>query len=219
MNIQDTAILFDLDGVVFSSENYYTDFWTMEAKKYLPHETNFAQLIKGHGLNDIFRQYFNGKNDVQQEIIKDLKEVEANMDFVYIKGVQRFLEHICSLDLKRCLVTSSMNDKMEHVFKKHPEMKKYFPLIVTASDIEHAKPSPDCYIKASSLCNTPADRCIVFEDSIAGMQAAHSAGMQVIGLATTLKREEIMPYAHAVIDNFENMDTQMMMKLSEQTNQ
>ncbi len=52
------AVLFDLDGVVFDTENHYTEFWTMIGKKYFPQKEDFASVIKGHSIEDILSEYF-----------------------------------------------------------------------------------------------------------------------------------------------------------------
>ncbi|CAM3768605.1 Fructose-1-phosphate phosphatase YqaB [Vibrio aerogenes CECT 7868] len=55
-----------------------------------------------------------------------------------------------------------------------------FDAIVTASDVENHKPAPDTFLKACELMALKPSRCLVFEDTLLGKQAAHSAGMDCI---------------------------------------
>ncbi len=53
-----------------------------------------------------------------------------------------------------------------------------FPVVVTATDVVHGKPSPDIFLLAARLLGVPAEECLVFEDAEPGIRAAEAAGMQ-----------------------------------------
>jgi HAD superfamily hydrolase (TIGR01509 family) len=52
-----------------------------------------------------------------------------------------------------------------------------FPIVVTAEDVERGKPAPDMFLLAAERMGVPPGECVVFEDSVFGLQAAASAGM------------------------------------------
>ena len=67
----------------------------------------------------------------------------------------------------------------------------YFPTILDDSFVEHGKPHPEIYLKcAAALGFAPAD-CIVFEDSLSGVEAGRASGAKVVGVATTHTHEEL----------------------------
>ncbi|CAM3038538.1 beta-phosphoglucomutase family hydrolase [Vibrio rarus] len=53
----------------------------------------------------------------------------------------------------------------------------YFDAVVTATDVERHKPFPDTFLMAAEQMNCAAQHCVVFEDTLLGLQAAHAAGM------------------------------------------
>jgi HAD superfamily hydrolase (TIGR01509 family) len=53
----------------------------------------------------------------------------------------------------------------------------YFDLLVTSEDVERGKPAPDVFLEAAQRLEKPPEQCLVIEDSLAGLQAAHGAGM------------------------------------------
>ncbi len=55
-----------------------------------------------------------------------------------------------------------------------------FEIVVTADDVVHGKPAPDMFLLAARLMGVPPEKCLVFEDAVPGIQAAHAAGMQVV---------------------------------------
>ncbi|MEC7609375.1 MAG: HAD-IA family hydrolase [Verrucomicrobiota bacterium] len=66
-------------------------------------------------------------------------------------------------------------------------MRNWFAAVVTADCIENPKPAPDIYVKAARLIGVDPQRCHAFEDTELGLQAASSAGMDVINI-NTLRR-------------------------------
>lgn len=64
-------------------------------------------------------------------------------------------------------------------------------VLVTAEDVVHGKPAPDPYLKGAERLGVPPAKCIVVEDALAGIRAAHAAGMQVISLPSTYPVEEL----------------------------
>jgi beta-phosphoglucomutase-like phosphatase (HAD superfamily) len=58
-------------------------------------------------------------------------------------------------------------------------------VLVTSDDVKRGKPSPDGYLLAAERLGMKPNQCVVFEDTPSGIQAAYTAGMVVIGLATT----------------------------------
>jgi HAD superfamily hydrolase (TIGR01509 family) len=52
-----------------------------------------------------------------------------------------------------------------------------FPVVVTAEDVTHGKPAPDMFLLAAERMGVPASECVVFEDSVLGLEAAKRAGM------------------------------------------
>lgn len=201
------AVLFDLDGVVFDTEHHYTKFWSTIGEKYFPEKKDFASIIKGHSLTDILQEQFSEYKEDWSKIEKSLYEMEKNMVFPYIEGVEDFILRIKEhSDIKTCLVTSSDEIKMKKVISSRPEITDFFPRMVIATDVEHAKPAPDCYLLGAKRCNVEPKECVVFEDSFAGIQAGKSAGMKVIALSTTNTYKSLKGKADKIIPNFKNTD-------------
>jgi HAD superfamily hydrolase (TIGR01509 family) len=81
------------------------------------------------------------------------------------------------------------------------EIRNYFDIVVVAAMVQKAKPAPDIYLKSAELLNTKPENCLVFEDALAGINAALSAGMKVVGVATSLPKEKLTE-TDKIINNF-----------------
>jgi beta-phosphoglucomutase-like phosphatase (HAD superfamily) len=81
------------------------------------------------------------------------------------------------------------------------EGRVYFPSHVGG----RAKPEPDLFLYAAAQLGAPPERCLVIEDSPRGIEAAHRAGMRVIGLATTHPKE-LIARADVVVGSFAEIE-------------
>jgi HAD superfamily hydrolase (TIGR01509 family) len=81
-----------------------------------------------------------------------------------------------------------------------------FAAIVTAEDVARGKPDPEVYLLAARKLDAPPTRCLVFEDSTVGVEAARRAGMRVIGVTTAHAEAELLGAgAERAITNFEEL--------------
>lgn len=208
------AALFDFDGVIMDTETQYTIFWNEQGEKYL-HVENFGPGIKGQTLTQIYDKYFSGElAGVREQITADLNRFEKNMVYEYLPGVQSFLADLRRHGVKIALVTSSNDEKMENVYRSHPDFKAQFDRILTGDMFTRSKPAPDCFLLGMEIFNTAAANSFVFEDSFHGLQAGRSSGATVIGLATTNSRESIADKADFVIDDFTGMTYEKLMLMN-----
>lgn len=197
--------LFDLDGVVLDTESQYTVCWDRIGKVYKPDIPQFAHLIKGQTLTQIFDRYFKDEEKAQHEIENQLIEYEKNMDYAYIPGVVAFITDLKRHQVNTAIVTSSNQQKMANVYQRHPEFATLFDVILTSEDFKRSKPEPDCYLTAAAHYAVSHNQCIVFEDSINGLKAGKAAQMKVCGLATTNSVEVIKPLSDIVMIDFVGM--------------
>lgn len=198
-----TTVLFDFDGVVADTESLYGQFWGKIGKKYHPGMPDFAAKIKGTTMQYIFRTYFADYTEEEQhEIERACSRFEQQMDFPEIPGAIRFIRVLKQKGLKVGLVTSSPHSKMEMALKKMG-LSAIFDTVVTADRISMGKPDPQCYLLAAKDLASDPRECIVFEDSLPGIQAGKSAGMKVIALSTTHPAEMLRPLVTKVIPDFQ----------------
>jgi len=85
---------------------------------------------------------------------------------------------------------------------EHIPLKEYFSAVVNSSHIKMGKPNPEIYLKAAELIKANPLNCVVFEDAVVGVDAAHAARMKVIALTTTQTKEELR-HADMIISNFQ----------------
>lgn len=186
------AALFDLDGVVFDTEPQYTVFWGEQCRRYHPEHPGLEHEIKGQTLTQIYDRWFSGELKSEQPIItRRLNDFEAQMEFVYVPGFELFVRQLRQHGVKTAVVTSSNQEKMQSVYRSHPEFQNIFDAILTSEDFAESKPSPDCYLKAAARFQVMPSNCVVFEDSFNGLKSGRAAGMFVVGLTTTNALERI----------------------------
>lgn len=209
------CVLFDMDGVMLDTESQYDIFWGNVGKKYYPNVPDFSKQIKGTTLPNILKKYFSDipKSEVDTLVV-ELDQFEANMSFHEIPGSLTFLDKLKQSGIKVGLVTSSTDTKMNAV-NNTLHFDKIFDTIVTASDVKQGKPNPDCFLLGAERLNVSPEDCIVFEDSIAGIQAGYSAGMTVIGVATTLPKEQLEAEnkCKAIIPDFKGLTVEKLKEL------
>lgn len=195
------AALFDLDGVIFDTEPQYSIFWGSECARFRPDIPGLASAFKGQTLKFIFDNYFTDP-EVQQILVKELNEFEANMNYEYVAGAEQFIQELRSNGVKVAVVTSSDKNKMDSVKRAHPEFEQLFDRILTAELFSASKPNPDCYLLGARVFDAPLQNCMVFEDSFNGLKAGMSSGIFTVGLSTTNPREAIAPHCYHVIPDF-----------------
>jgi len=194
------AILFDMDGVLVDSTAAVAGTWGRWA---LAQSLDPQLVIDGaHGRRSIETvREFAPHLDAEAEASR-IESAEA-MELNTVTVIPGALPLLRSLPQGLWGVVTSATRPMAITRLRDAG----FPtphVLVTADDVIHGKPNPEPYWKGASGVGIPADQCIVFEDSPAGIRAATAAGMRVIGLLTTYPPEELHE-AVAVISDFTNV--------------
>ena len=198
--MQRSIALFDLDGVILDTEGSYTAFWDDYGSRHFS-EKDFGVKIKGQTLVKILGDYFPEENE-RKAITEAINDFERNMSYPFVPGVENYIKSLKSNGIRTAVVTSSNLLKMENVYRCHPGFREMFDIILTSEDFSESKPSPYCYLKAMRLFGAGPEDCVVFEDSLAGLQAARASGAFVTALTTTNPEEVVRNYADLVIRDF-----------------
>ena len=94
------------------------------------------------------------------------------------------------------------------------DMKETFEIIIGKVDVKQGKPHPEVYQKALDKLGLPKENCIVFEDSIAGIQSALAAGLPVVGIASAHSKEELLEEGVSmVVDDFRDLQLETVLAL------
>ncbi len=195
------GVLFDLDGVIIDSESIYTRFWDSIDKLHPTGIPDFAIKIKGMTLPTILNTYFADKT-IQADIFHHITQFEADMEYRPFPEAIRFIQELNANHIKCAIVTSSLQNKMDELYKQNPGFREMFAAVVTGDMVKHSKPDPDPYLTGAKMLNIGIEDCYVFEDSLSGIKSGMAAGATVIALATTLPFEEINGKAHKTIHDF-----------------
>ena len=184
------GFIFDLDGVIVDTAKYHYLAW-----KKLASELGFEftkeqnELFKGVSRKrclEILLDIVN-REATQEEF--DTWMIEKNVDYLeYIKNmdkseilpdVPRVLDFLKERNIPIALGSASKNAQpiLEKVGLLH-----YFDAIVDGNDVTKAKPDPEVFLLAAKKLGVKAENCIVFEDAVAGIEAANSAKMTSIGI-------------------------------------
>ncbi|MDY7394459.1 beta-phosphoglucomutase [Aureibaculum sp. 2210JD6-5] len=184
------AIIFDLDGVIVDTAKYHYLAW-----KNLANELGFDftetqnELLKGVSRVKSLEILLEiGKVNLSQDkkdkllIEKNkeyLEEVNQMTDDEVLPGILELLNFLDKSNIKYALGSASKNAPL--ILKK-VGLYNRFAAIVDGNDVIKAKPDPEVFLIAAKKLNADPKDCIVFEDAIAGVQAANAAGMISIGI-------------------------------------
>ena len=184
------AFIFDLDGVIVDTARYHFLAWQKLAQElgieFTPeHNEGLKGVSRVRSLDIILE--LGGVDAVQEDKNKWL--IQKNEDYLtylvdideneILPGVLRVLKQLKESNQLIALGSASKNAR--------PILEKtgillYFDAIVDGNDVSNAKPDPEVFIQAARLLNASNENSIVFEDSVAGIQAANSAKMMSIGI-------------------------------------
>ena len=98
-----------------------------------------------------------------------------------LQPVPGIVELLDTLALPRCVASSSSPERLLHSLTLTGLHGRLAPHIYSVAHVSRGKPAPDLFLHAAAQMGTPPERCVVVEDSVAGIQAARAAGMHAIG--------------------------------------
>ena len=205
--------LFDFDGVIANTEPLYDQFWNKAPLRYGLGITEMAHKIKGLTLMNILDSYFRTSSEqIRKQVWDDCMTFEKQMDFPPVKGVLSFLRLLKGQGVKIAIVTSSGQEKMNHVFEVM-KLEGLYDLLVTGDQIKKGKPAPDCFLLAAKKLESEPEDCVVFEDSYNGIKAGLAAQMRVVGLSTSNPEEKLKKYTDLVIPDFDDFTIEQYAQL------
>ena len=120
-----------------------------------------------------------------------------------LPGVTSFLELLKSAGIKTALGTASKN---AWTILNHIGLSNIFDSVVDGNRVTNAKPDPEVFLLAAADLKLNPDECLVFEDAVAGVEAAIKGGMKCIGVGSP----EVLIKADRVIAGFSHADLDMI---------
>ena len=103
---------------------------------------------------------------------------------------------------KTAVVSSSRRQSIRFVVGKMG-LSDIVHHIVGAEDVQYSKPHPQCFQMAADHFGIPYERCLVFEDSIAGLQAAHNGGMATVAIGSSAEKE---PFSTMMVEDYNQLE-------------
>ena len=204
------AVIFDMDGVIIDSNPFHKISLRQFCEKYGYHlsDEELIRKIYGRTNKDWLANLFGALT--KEELTNYGEEKEALFREIYkndihaLKGLPEFLKGLNEKNIPIAIGTSAPRSNVDFVLA-HTGLEKYFSIILDESNVEQGKPNPEIYLKVAARLGYEPVRCIVFEDSLSGVESARRAGAKVVGVATTHSFEELS-HTDLVIQDFTDLD-------------
>ncbi|MFQ5629724.1 MAG: HAD family hydrolase, partial [bacterium] len=136
--------------------------------------------------------------------------VIAEKKIAVFPAISDVLTELRNSTTKLGMVTGSNLKLIQSVISQ--AIQNLFDVIITADDVTNGKPAPEPYLCAAKKLQIPSENCLVVENAPMGIQSAKAAGMQVIGITTTLSRQHLQ-HADFVVENFQELRKTLKSKL------
>jgi beta-phosphoglucomutase len=204
------AAIFDMDGVLVDSYDAHLESWAAVGREEGVTITaeQFATTF-GRTSRDIIRAFWGVTSDAAVAHLDDRKEA-AYRDIIrgavpVMPGADELVQALHD-DGWRIAVGSSGPPENVHLALEALRTHACFDAAITGRDVTHGKPDPEVFLLAASALEVDPERCIVFEDAPAGIEAAHAAGMACVGLVSTGRTLEELAAADLVVTALDDVD-------------
>ena len=184
------AAIFDWDGTLADTRHaIVVSFHKALQENGLDVSTEYIERRIGIGASDTFREIVHSqKGTVDEPLVKQLVQRKSQVQVELAGEVQLFggaEDLLVALQGKVKVALASMNTStvIGHLLKAKG-LEECFQVVLTGDRVAHSKPHPEIFLKTASELNVKPEKCVVFEDSIFGVQAAKFAGMGCIAVTT-----------------------------------
>ncbi len=192
------AIIFDLDGVIVSTDGFHYKAWkAMADKEGIYFDETINNRLRGVSrmeslaiiLEKASKIYTDeekdamatAKNEIYRESLSQLTPDDI------LPGVMDMLTALRAKGLKLAIGSSSRNTP---VILNQIGLGDYFDAVADGNQIKNSKPDPEVFLLAAELLGIPPQDCVVVEDAYAGIDAAKAGGMKAVGVGDASKYEK-----------------------------
>ncbi|CAM4118315.1 beta-phosphoglucomutase [Gillisia hiemivivida] len=211
------GVIFDLDGVIVDTAKFHFLAWKKlandlgfdftelqnEELKGVSRVRSLEKILKWGNTSlseDEFKEKMAEKNDNYLSYITNLNSKDI------LPGVPKIINFLSEQNIPISLGSASKNARP--ILKKTGLMEK-FQAIVDGNDVSKAKPDPEVFLIAAEKIGVAQENCLVFEDSVAGVQAANIAEMLSIGIGD----KDVLHGADYVFSSFEEIEIDFIKNL------
>lgn len=197
------AVLFDMDGTLFDSERLYGEGWIRAG---LTRE-QYRQLIGRSRTNNDAMLTSWGYDPAELRSIRDaaVEEVLQREGISLKPGARACLQWLREQGIPAAIATSSPKETAER-YLQMTDMRSYFALVLSGSNLERGKPFPDIFLEGARLLGERPENCLAAEDSFNGVRAGRNAGMYTVMIPDLIPAdEEMRRLADAVLQSLEEL--------------
>jgi beta-phosphoglucomutase len=191
------ALIFDMDGVLVDNNEFHYRAFKAFCDKYKVemNEEIYNTKITGR-TNEMIMEYLFGIQATPEKGEEWAQEKEALYREIYkdhivpAPGLVAFLQKAQELGISASVGSNGPMENLDFVLDVIG-MRPAFKAVVNARMVKQGKPAPDIYLKCAELMGFKPEDCVIFEDSPTGIKAGNAAGIDVVGLTTTHREDEL----------------------------
>ncbi len=181
------AVIWDLDGVILDSADEHRRAWKRLAEDegiVFTDEDFWATFGKRN--NDIIPHYWHVTSAEQLQELADRKEQHFRAFIretaAFLPGAEELMRDLHTAGFAQAMASSTPTENIA-LISQLLGLERYLSAFISGETVAHGKPAPDIFLRAAEALNVPPAACVVIEDAVAGVQAAHAAGMRCIAVA------------------------------------
>jgi len=205
------AVIFDLDGVLWDGEPIYHEAFNVVLAPYGHRVTDedYSHII-GHSVEsawDWVRRHF-GLVEPPERFHREYDETVLRLLATPadpLPGVRELLRELRRRRLPLGVASASLRQWVDATLRGL-RLESAFDTVVSASEVQHAKPAPDLYLAAARQLGVEPERCLAFEDTKTGITAAKAAGMFAVQVRAASTALPPLPEADLVIEQYSEFD-------------
>ena len=209
------GIIFDMDGTIVDSLPYHHEAWKIFFNE--NKVENFSEKLnqyKGGGTLDLMRTVYGN-----QYSKKELKKMSEDKEMIFRKiykgeikqilGFKKFLDELKSKDIMVGLASNAIRKNVSMILNEL-EIYDHFDSIICGDEVINGKPNPEMFNESIDRFKISKNDCLIFEDSIEGVEGAINSGIKAIGVTSSYSNKILINSgAIETIENYVNINNKL----------